>query len=106
MYQSFPTKVNKLVLDDYRKGEDNMEESAQHFSLSKENFHFFCFSRKKTKILKFLERIFHCLRDILDILDSSRYFSSLEAVNYHFLFSFQIMMQIYNPFDMQGFYHR
>ena len=50
--------------------------------------------------------IFYFVRVILRILDSFRYFSSSESFNYHFLASFQMVIQIYNPFGMQEFYHR
>ena len=55
---------------------------------------------------EFLERIFHFLHDILGILDTFRYSSSCEPVNYDFLVSFQIVIQIYNLFDMQVFYQQ
>ena len=55
---------------------------------------------------EFLERIYHFLHDILGILDTFRYSSICEPVNYHFLVSFQIVIQIYNLFDMQVFYQQ
>ena len=51
---------------------------------------------KEPKKLKFLERIFHFLRHVLDIYDRCRYFSSSEPVNYHFLVSFQVVIQMYD----------
>ena len=54
--------------------------------------------KKQQKKLNFLEKIYHFLRDTFGILDSSRYCSSSEHVNYHFLVSFQIAIQIYDTF--------
>ena len=51
---------------------------------------------KEPKKLKFLERIFHFLRDVLDICDRCRYSSSSEPVNYHFLVSLQVVIQMYD----------
>ena len=56
---------------------------------------------KKPK--KFIERVIYFLRDIPGILDRFRYSRSFEPVNYNFLVSFQMVIQIYNPFSMQGF---
>ena len=89
------------------KREDNMEENTQKFLFLNKNFHFFCVSLKKINVkktkkrLKFLERIFQFLRDILDILYSFRYSSSSGHFNYHFPNSFQMAIQICNPFGMQ-----
>ena len=55
---------------------------------------------------EFLERICHFLHDIQGILDTFRYSSICEPVNYHFLVSFQIVIQIYNLFDIQVFYQQ
>ena len=51
---------------------------------------------KEPKKLKFLERIFHFLRHVLDIYDRCRYFSSTESDNYNFLVSFQVVIQMYD----------
>ena len=61
---------------------------------------------KKLKNLKFFERIFYFLRDIPSILlyrgilNSTRYSSSCKPGNYLFLVGFQLVTQIYNPFDI------
>ena len=61
---------------------------------------------KKLKKLNFFDRIFYFLRDIPSILlyrgilNSTRYSSSCERGNYLFLVSFQLVTQIYNPFDI------
>ena len=69
---------------------------------------------RKFKKPKFLERIFQFLHDILGILYSFRYSSTSKPVSYHYLVSIlmqiqiaiQIVIQTYNSFGMQRFYHR
>ena len=84
-----------------------MEENTQEFLFLNKNFDFFCVSLKKINVkktkkrLKFPERIFQFLRDILGILYSFRYSSSSGHFNYHFPNSFQMAIQICNPFGMQ-----
>ena len=92
---------------------NNMEECTQHVLFLKKNFHFFFFSLKmnnvkkaKKKPLRFFERIFRFAWDIVDILDKFRYSSSSESVNYHFLASSEMMIQISSPLGVQGFYHQ
>ena len=58
------------------------------------------------KKLKFVERIFHFLRDILVFLNSLRFSSCSNTVNYYLFVCFLMGIQIHNPFDMQGFYYK
>lgn len=74
-----------------------MKESTHQILFLKKNFQFFCFNLKK---LMLLERIFHYLRDILGILDSFKYSSSTEPVNYYFLVGFQVKKKV----SWQGFF--
>ena len=96
-----------------------MEESTQHVLFLKKTFTFSVLASKKLmlrkfKKLKFLERIFHFLHDILGIPYSFRYSSTSKPVSYHYLVSIvmqiqiviQIVIQTYNSFGMQRFYHR
>lgn len=62
--------------------------------------------KKLKKILKFFERIFRFVRDIVDILGNFRYSSSSDPVNYDFLASSEVMIQISSPLGVQGFYHQ
>ena len=61
---------------------------------------------KKLKKIKLLWKDFQLSPWYRGILDSFRYSSSSEPVNYHFLVSFQMIIQIYNLSGMQGFYHK
>ena len=92
------------------KGKITCKEVHSKFSFQRKTFTFSILALKKykktKKIKSFYERIFLFLRDILGNPNSFRYFSSSEPVYYNFLVSFQMIIQIFHPFGMQGSYHR
>ena len=98
-------------MDNYKKWEDKKVHNTSSFYRKTLAFSVLALKKlmlKNTKArrkLKFFEGIFLFIRDILGILDSFRYFRNSEFVNYHFLVSFQMVIQTYDSFGMQGFYH-